>query len=134
MNHVTCFVISAVCLVLAASCFRMSQPNRAAIDVSLAHVTAEKLTVPERMWPSYNAAYLNRFVSAAAAQPASFGKNALELYIHPTLLWIDVGFAVFCAGFAALFWLELLKELPDYPLIKYLMALFYIDVLAKRPE
>jgi hypothetical protein len=76
------------------------------------------------MWPSYDAAYLNRFVSAAAAQPASPGKNALELYIHPTLLWIDVGFAVFCAGFAALFWLGLLKVLTDYPLIKHPMAFF----------
>jgi hypothetical protein len=124
MNHITCFVISAVCLVLAAACFRMNQPNRATIDRSLAHVSAEKLNVPERMWPSYNATYLNRFVSVAAAQPASSRKSALELYIHPTLLWIDVGFAVFCAGFAALFWLGLLKVLPDYPLIKYLMAFF----------
>jgi hypothetical protein len=124
MNHVTCFVISTVCLVLAAACFRMNQPNRAAIDVSLSHVSGEKLYVPERMWPFYDAAYLNRFVSAAAAQPASSGKDGLELYIHPTLLWIDVGFAVFCAGFAALFWLGLLKVLPDYPLINYLMAFF----------
>jgi len=124
MNHITYFAISGVCLVLAAVCFRTNQPNRAAIDLSLTHISNGPLNVPERMWPYYNAAYLNKFVSAAAAQPTAFGKSVLEFYIRPTLLWIDIGFAVFCAGFAALFWLGLLCALPDYPLVRYLMTFF----------
>jgi hypothetical protein len=124
MNHLTYLAISGVCLVLASVCFKMNEPNRAAIDLSLAHVANGPWDVPERIWPHYDFVYLNKFITAAAVQPTSFARTALELYVRPTLLWIDIGFAVFCAGFAAFFWLGLQGVVPDYPLIRYLMTFF----------
>jgi hypothetical protein len=70
------------------------------------------MNVPERVWPFYDAAYLNDFISVAAAKRTSLGKSVLELYIRPTLFWIDVGFAIFCAAFAALFWMAVLAVAP----------------------
>ena len=61
---------------------------------------------------------LNTFIAKARSRQTADGKNSLELYTHPTLLWIDVGFAVFCGAFAALFWLTFLEVLPDYRFVK----------------
>jgi len=124
MYQITYFAISIVCLVLAAVCFKMNQPNRGAIDLSLAHASDDPLNVPERMMPYYDSAYLNKFILVADAQPTSFGKSALQLYIRPTLLWIDIGFAVFCAAFATFFWLGLLNVLPESLWVRRLMLFF----------
>jgi hypothetical protein len=114
------FMASLGCLLATTWCFRVNQPYRRAIDASLA--ADGEMQVPERMWPFYNADYLNAFIAKASEQQTDFGKTALALYVRPTLIWNDIGFAVFCAAFAMLFWLGLLKAMPDYPLIKCLMA------------
>jgi hypothetical protein len=122
MQASLCFVGSAICAIAAASCFKANQPNRGAIDVSLGGA----MNVPERVWPFYDAAYLNDFISVAAAKRTSLGKSVLELYIRPTLLWIDVGFAIFCAIFAALFWIAALAVAPDHPVVRRLLLFFII--------
>jgi hypothetical protein len=120
MQAVYCFVASAICAVAAATCFKANQRYRGAIDKSLGGA----MNVPERVWPFYDAAYLNDFISVAANKQTSLGKSVLELYIRPTLLWIDVGFAIFCAAFAALFWSGVLGFSPDHPVIGRLMLFF----------
>src|SRR2546422_2395967 len=99
MQALFCLVASAICLIAAAGCFGANQRYRGAIDTALGGA----MNVPERVWPFYNAAYLNTFISTAKKQATPLGVNALALYVRPTLLWIDVGFAIFCASFAALF-------------------------------
>src|SRR5882757_2248563 len=104
MLAVSCFIASAICAIAAASCFKANQRYRGAIDVSLDGA----MNVPEWVWPFYDAAYLNDFISVAPAKRTSLGKSVLGLYIPPTLLWIDVGFAIFCAAFAAFLWIVVL--------------------------
>ncbi len=111
MQALFCFVASAICLIAAAACFRANQRYRGAIDTSLGGA----MNVPERIWPLYDAAYLNMFISPASKQSTPLGMNALALYVRPTFLWIDVGFAIFCASFAELFWFGWLRLLRDYP-------------------
>ena len=122
MQAASCFIASAVCAIAAASCFKANQRYRGAIDVSLGGA----MNVPERVWPFYDAAYLNDFIAVAAAKRTSLGKSVLELYIRPTLLWIDVGFAIFCAAFAALFWIAVLAVAPDQPLVGRFLLFFII--------
>jgi hypothetical protein len=101
-------------------CFIANQKFRAEIDRALALAADGKFVpVPERRW-SYDADYLNSFVSLAAKGNTNFGKSALALYIRPTLLWIDVCFAIFYASFAVLFWLGVLMRLLHCPLIESL--------------
>lgn len=108
-------VAAIACLFAATWCYRINVPNRQAINA----VAAEQgLLTPERMWPSYDANYLNAFIAKVRSRQTADGKNSLERYTHPTLLWIDVGFAVFCGAFAALFWLTFLEVLPDYRFVK----------------
>ena len=111
MQALFCFVASAICLIAAAACFKANQRYRSAIDTSL----NSAMNVPEQVWPLYDAAYLNMFISTARKQSTPLGMNAPALYVRPTLLWIDVSFAIFCAGFAALFWFGWLRLLRDYP-------------------
>jgi hypothetical protein len=101
-------------------CFSVNQPYRSAIDASF---TADgEMQVPERMWPFYNADYLNAFIAKASQQQTDFGRTALAVYVRPTLIWNDIGFALCCTAFSTLFWLGLLKAMPDYLLIKCLLA------------
>ncbi|MFB9261773.1 hypothetical protein ACFFWD_01075 [Bradyrhizobium erythrophlei] len=65
-------------------------------------------------------------VTVAEQRSTRFGKSALDLYIRPTLLWIDVGFAISCAAFVALFRLALLTVLPSYRWLVYVMQFFII--------
>ena len=100
MTAIYQFAGSAVSLIAAVWCFKTVQPYRRAIDEAL----GDRLKIPERVYPLYGSAYLNGFISTAAREPTAFGESALDLYIRPTLLWTDVGFAIFCAGFSGLFW------------------------------
>jgi hypothetical protein len=97
------FIASAVGLIAAALCYRANASYRGMIEKSL---TPMKL--PERVYPFYGASYLNDFIRSANVQTAS-RKTVLGIYIRPVLLWIDIGFAVFFAGFATFFWLGLLE-------------------------
>jgi hypothetical protein len=108
------FVASAASLIAAALCFRANQPYRGAIDGCL----GQDLIVPERVFPFYDAAYLNKFISAAKDSSTPLGKSALDLYVRPVLLWIDVGFAIFYAGFIVCFWLALLNSLAGHGLLE----------------
>jgi hypothetical protein len=99
------FAASAIGLVAAAWCYRANAPYRGMIEKAL----GPGLMVPERVSPVYGAEYLNNFIRVAGSTPTPLGKSVLDLYIRPVLLWIDVGFAIFCAGFAALFWLGVLQ-------------------------
>jgi hypothetical protein len=112
-------MISAVCLIVAARCFVANQVYRGVIDAALAVAQDGPIDVPERVKPYYDAAYLNKFISIAKNQRTTSGKSALELYIHPTLLWIDIGFAVFYAAFLAFFWLGALTLLAGYPILAF---------------
>jgi hypothetical protein len=96
-------IASAVGLIAAALCYQANAPYRGMIENSLA-----PMKLPERVYPFYGASYLNDFIRSANIQTAS-GKTVLEFYIRPVLLWIDVGFAIFFAGFAAFFWFGLLE-------------------------
>jgi hypothetical protein len=116
-NALVCFLIAAVCLIVAVRCFVASQVYRGAIDAALAAAQGGPIDVPERVKPYYDAAYLNKFISIAKNQRTKSGKSALELYIRPTLLWIDIGFAVLYAAFLATFWLGVLILLADHPML-----------------
>jgi hypothetical protein len=116
------FAGSIVFLIAAAWCFKANQPYRRAIDQTL----GVGLTIPERVYPVYGAAYLNEFILAAAARPTVFGKSALDVYIHPTLLWIDVGFAFFCAGFSAFFWWGLLSLFYGHHRLELVLQFFLV--------
>jgi hypothetical protein len=91
---VVVFAASVVSLVIAAGCFRANQRYRGVIDKAL----NGEIDVPERVLPYYNASYLNRFIGIAEPRATDLGKNVLDLYVRPTLLWIDVGFAILCAA------------------------------------
>jgi hypothetical protein len=117
MNTLVYFLISAVFLIVAVGRFVANQPYRGAIDAALAVAQDRPIDVPERMKPYYDAAYLNRFISIAKKQGTTSGKSALELYIRPTLLWIDIWFAVSYALFLAFFWLGFLTLLAEYPVL-----------------
>jgi hypothetical protein len=112
------FVSFVVFLVATTLCFKTNEPNRAAINAAVGH---DGLLTPERKIPYYDAAYLNDFIEKANIRRA-LGMSALELYKRPTLLWIDVGFAICCAAFAALFWLGVGTLLNHHPASKHLMA------------
>lgn len=120
------FTASALCLFVAAGSFRANQRHRGAITTAL----AGEMKVPEEM-PFYGAAYLNKFISVAEQRPSILRKSVLDLYIRPTLLWIDIRFAIFCAAFVALFWLGLLSALPIFRCLEcalqfsILMAVLY---------
>jgi hypothetical protein len=116
------FAGSSVALVAAAWCFKANQAYRGAIDDAL----GATLNVPERVYPFYGAAYLNRFISTAARRPTVFDRSALALYIRPTLLWIDVGFAIFCAGFSALFWWALTRLFSDHHSLELFLRFFLV--------
>jgi hypothetical protein len=119
MNAVVWFLISAVCLIVAVRCFVANQVYRGAIDAALAVAHDGPIDVPERVKPYYDAAYLNKFISIAADQRTTLGKSALELYIRPTLLWIDIRFAVFYAMFLAFFWLGVSTLLAEHPMLLF---------------
>jgi hypothetical protein len=62
-----------------------------------------------RTYPFYDAAYLNNFIAVARDRPVQIlAKSALELYVRPTLLWIDIGFCGVLRGVrrAVLAWLK----------------------------
>ena len=80
--------------------------------------------VPERVKPYYDAAYLNKFISIADVQRTALGKSALELYIRPTLLWIDIAFAVLYAAFLAFFWLGVSTLLAGHPVLEPVSKFF----------
>jgi hypothetical protein len=102
IEAIDCFLASAAFLMAAAACFVTNQKYRGEIDRALAAASGgEALKVPERKLPSYDARYLEEFIAVAAQQNTSFGRSALDVYMRPTLLWIDVGFAVFYAAFVA---------------------------------
>jgi hypothetical protein len=99
------FAASVIGLMAAAWCYRANAPYRGMIEKAL----GPGLMVPERVSPVYGAEYLNNFIRVAGGTPTPLGKSVLDLYIQPVLLWIDIGFAIFCAGFSALFWLAMLQ-------------------------
>jgi hypothetical protein len=99
------FGASALGLIAAAFCYRANAPYRGMIENSL----GPSMKVPERVFPFYDAEYLNNFIRIADGALTPSGKSALSLYVQPVLLWIDIGFAVFCAGFAAFFWFGVLQ-------------------------
>ncbi|WP_426424139.1 hypothetical protein [Bradyrhizobium genosp. A] len=112
-------IAACICLVATILCFKANEPNRNAINAAM---VKKGLLTPERMWPYYDADYLNEFIKTANQEQA-LGVSAMALYIRPTLLWIDVGFAIFCASFAALFWLGIANVLPNHlPVVNHLMA------------
>jgi hypothetical protein len=123
-NALVCFVISAVCLTGAVRCFVANQVYRGAIDAALAAAQGGSIDVPERVKPYYDAAYLNKFISIADVQRTTLGKSALELYIRPTLLWIDIGFAVFYAAFLAFFWFGVSTLLAGHPVLEPVSKFF----------
>ena len=114
-------VAALACLFATIWCYRANVPNRQAINAVAAQ---DGMLTPERKFPYYDANYLNTFIAKTRSRQIADGQNALELYISPTLLWIDVGFAVFCGAFAALFWLALLEILPDFRLVKSTLLFF----------
>jgi hypothetical protein len=102
------FLVCAVSLICGAWCFKANQRYRGAVNSSLRN----ELDIPEsRFW--YDSDYLNKFIALAGTRSTPFGKTALQLYVAPCLLWLDVGFAVGCAPFAALFWVGFLLLFPD---------------------
>lgn len=108
---------SAISLLIFVACFVANQKYRSAIDSSLASVDrVPPFKVPERL-RSYDADYLNAFKAAAMTQGTRFGRTVLELYIKPTLLWIDVCFAISMASFVALFWSGVHAWFPQSRLI-----------------
>lgn len=123
-NALVGFVISAVCLIVAVRCFVTNEVHRGAIDAALAAAQGGLIDVPERVKPYYDAAYLNKFISIAGAQRTTFGKSALELYVRPTLLWIDIGFAVFYAAFLASFWFGVSTLLAGHHVLEPVSKLF----------
>lgn len=90
-------------LVVAALFFRTNQKYRDEVDAALAAGEGTPLRVPERL-PSYDAAYIDAFRAKATAVTTETGRSALDVYLRPVLLWLDVGFAVFLSLAAALFW------------------------------
>jgi hypothetical protein len=113
------FMAAFVFLAATVLCFKANVPNRNAINEAM---EKKGLLTPERMWPHYNADYLNNFIKTANQEQA-LGVRAMALYVRPTLFWIDVGFAICCAAFAALFWLGIANLLPNHlPVVKHLMA------------
>lgn len=122
MIPIYAFAGSVVAFVAAAWCFKANQAYRGAIDKALGRA----LDIPERVYPFYGAGYLNEFISAAARRPTAFGKSVLDLYIRPTLLWIDVGFAIFCASFFALLWWGLMRLFPDHHLLGLVLRFFLV--------
>ena len=109
----------ALVLSFAASlaCFLSNRKYRGSVDAALAAAGHRPpLEVPERM-KSYDLAYLNVFKAAAARQPTRLGKTVLQLYIRPTLLWIDVGFAISFSCFIALLWAGVPMLLPTLPYV-----------------
>jgi hypothetical protein len=110
MHTILCFAASGASLIAAALCFRANQPYRGAIDSYL----GQRMIVPERVFPFYDAAYLNDFISTARDVSTTLGKSVLNLYVRPVLLWIDVGFAFFYAAFIVFFWLALLNSLAGH--------------------
>jgi hypothetical protein len=119
MNALVCFLIWAVCLTVAVRCFVANQLYRGAIDAALAVAQGGPIDVPERVKPYYDAAYLNKFISIAENQGTTLGKSALELYIRPTLLWIDIWFAISYAIFLAFFWLGVLTLLEEHSVLAF---------------
>jgi hypothetical protein len=119
--YALCSLAAAIVFMIAAGgCFRANLRYRGAIDECL----DKGVDIPERKSPLYGAAYLNGFIAMARGRRTSFGQGALDLYIRPTLLWIDIRFAVFCAAFAALFWLALLELLPSYHALDVALKFF----------
>ncbi len=116
------FVASALGLIGAVLCYRANARYRGMIEDCL----GPGMKVPERVFPFYDAAYLNSFIRTANGIPAPSGKSVLSLYIQPVLLWIDVGFAVFCAGFAAFFWLGLLELHFNYGWLESAVRFFLL--------
>jgi len=116
-DALVCFLISAVSLIAAVRCFAANQAYRGAIDAALAAARGGPIDVPERVKPYYDAAYLNKFISMAENQETTFGKSALVLYIRPTLLWIDIWFAVCYAIFLASFWLGVLSVTAEHTVV-----------------
>jgi hypothetical protein len=107
----------AITLLLLIACFSSNQKHRGAIDISLASVARiPPFKVPERL-KYYEADYLNAFKAAASLLPMPHGKTTLSLYIKPTLLWLDVWFAISLACFVALFWCGVREWFPQSPLI-----------------
>jgi hypothetical protein len=102
------WLLMAAFLVAAALCFRTNQKYRGEVDAALAAGERMPMRVPERL-PSYDAAYIDAFRAKAAGVTTQAGGSALEIYLRPVLLWLDVGFAVFLSLAAALFW----SLLPD---------------------
>ena len=137
-NALVCFVISAVSLIGAVRRFVANQVYRGAIDAALAGAQGGPIDVPERVKPYYDAAYLNKFISIAENQRTTLGKSALELYIRPTLLWIDIGFAVFYAAFLAFFWLGVSTLLAGHhvlePVSKFFLTMSVVYGVADVAE
>jgi hypothetical protein len=104
-------------LVVCVATFVTNQKYRKSIDRCLATVQSPvPLKVPERL-KRYDADYLNSFKQAASQLSTPYGKRALELYVRPTLLWIDVGFAISLAAFVALIWLGILNSFPQASIV-----------------
>lgn len=106
-----------VSFLLCIGAFARNQKYRNAIDHSLATVEgAVPFKIPERL-KFYDAGYLNSFKEAAAGLSTPYGNSALELYVRPTLLWLDVCFAISLSALAALIWWGILQWFPQFSFI-----------------
>jgi hypothetical protein len=94
--------------------------NRALAEHARAQGIAKPLDIPERR--KYNVEYLEAFIAAAAGQKIG-QQTALQKYISPTLLWMDVAFAIALGLFTSLFAVGVAPYLPWQPWSSYL-ALF----------
>ena len=122
------WIVTILSGVIAAVVFVVNDiSNRSPIDCALGAArtdgskTKEPLDPPERR-RKYDARYLEDFIAAAAGQKIGH-QTALQKYISPTLLWMDVAFAVALGLFSALLAVGVAPYLPWQPWSSY-VALF----------
>jgi hypothetical protein len=129
------WIVTALTGMVAAALFVLNDAwNRSPIDAALSRASASagtKLEIPERRRRGYTAKDLEDFMTAASKAEIGPGRSALVHYIAPTLLWMDVAFAVAWAVFSAMLILGVAPHLPYQPASTYsavfraIMALLY---------